>query len=40
MTTNEGANTLNIWVPAATGLAHGVRDIVAKAGAFAADIAV
>ncbi len=40
MSAYEGTDTLNIWIPAATSLAHGVRDIVAKAGAFAADIAV
>jgi hypothetical protein len=37
---NEGADALNIRIPAATCLTQGVRDIVAKAGAFAADIAV
>ncbi len=40
LSANEGADALNIWIPATTSLAHGVRDIVAKAGAFAADIAV
>ena len=36
----EGTDALDIWIPATTSLAHGVRDIVAKAGPFAADIAV
>ena len=40
LATYEGTDALDIWIPATTGLTHGVRDIVAKAGAFAADIAV
>ena len=40
MSAYESTDALNIWIPATTCLAHGVRDIVAKAGAFAADIAV
>ncbi len=40
MSAYESTDALDIWIPAATGLTHGVRDIVAKAGAFAADIAV
>ena len=35
----ESADALDIWIPATTCLTHGVRDIVAKAGALAADIA-
>ena len=36
---NEGADSLDIGVPTATGTTVRVRDIVAKARAFATDIA-
>jgi len=31
---------LDIWVPAAAGLAHRVRDVIAKTRALATDVAV
>ena len=37
--TNQSADTLNIRIPAAAGTALGVRDIVTKTWAFAADVA-
>jgi hypothetical protein len=37
---DQCAYALDVWIPAATRLAHRVGDVVAKAGAFAADIAV
>ena len=35
----ESTDALDIWVPAATSTAVGVRDIISKAWAFATDIA-
>ena len=37
--TDEGANALDIWVPATASLAHGVRNVIAKAWALATDVA-
>ena len=39
VTVYESTNALDIWIPATTGTAIRVRDIVAKARAFATDIA-
>ena len=37
---DQGTDALDIWIPTAAGLAHGVRDVVTKARAFATDVAV
>lgn len=37
---DEGTDALDIWIPTTAGLAHGVRDVVTKARAFATDVAV
>jgi hypothetical protein len=38
--TDEGANSLNVWIPAATGAAVRVGNAVAEARAFATDLTV
>lgn len=37
---DQGTDALDIWIPTTAGLAHGVRDVVTKARAFATDVAV
>ncbi len=37
---NKGTNALDIWIPTAAGLAHGVGDVIAEAWSFAAYVAV
>lgn len=37
---DQSTDALDIWIPTTAGLAHGVRDVVTKARAFATDVAV